>query len=236
MPNAVLFDWGHTLMDFRWDPALLARGHEAGLRALGLEPSPPLTARFEERYLPLLLAPDTLEEVEYPGLVRELLTGAGIDVDDAGLGRFLEAEHAEWDQARVLGATTHALLDALRTRGIRLGLVSNVFDPGWLVRRDLDGMGLTERLDAIVLSSEIGWRKPDPRIYRAALDTLDVAPEEAIFVGDRLLEDVAGPSALGIGTVLALWYRIEESDEIEPDARAHAPLDVLEIVDRVFPS
>src|SRR4051812_32920783 len=103
-------------MQFVWDEELIGAGHRAGLAAAGLEEAAELgavSARFRERYLPLLYVPGTLEEVEYPGLVRELLGDFGITVDDDRLAAFLEAEHATWDAARVLGATTHALLESL---------------------------------------------------------------------------------------------------------------------------
>ena len=64
-----------------------------------------------------------------------------------------------------MGAQTHALLDSLRDRGLATGLVSNAFDPGWLLHGDLARMGLAERLDAAVFSSEIGKRKPHPAIF-----------------------------------------------------------------------
>src|SRR5665647_2812794 len=60
--EAVLFDWGETLMHWEWDPDLLAAGHAAGLRALGHEPRPTLTERFREAYLPLLEHSGSAEE------------------------------------------------------------------------------------------------------------------------------------------------------------------------------
>src|SRR6266446_6663270 len=82
MLDAVLFDWGDTLMRWAWEPELLADGHEAGLRALGRSPDAALTARFRDTYLPLMFAPGAVEEVEYPGLVRQLLGESGIAVSD----------------------------------------------------------------------------------------------------------------------------------------------------------
>src|SRR6266508_4085871 len=105
-------------------------------------------------------------------MVRELLEGFGVDVSDDELSRFLEAEHAAWDPARRLGDSTHALLDALRDRGLKTGLVSNAFDPGWLLHRDLEQEGLAPRLDVAVFSSEIGLRKPHPEIFERALGEL----------------------------------------------------------------
>ncbi len=233
MIRAVLFDWGDTLMQWSWDEGLIEAGHRAGLAAIGREDLA-ITDHFRERYEPLFWAPGTMEEVEYPGLVRSLLGDFGIEVSDEELNRFLEAEHRAWAPARRLGATTHALLEALRARDIRLGLVSNAFDPGWLLHRDLDDMGVGERLDFAVFSSELGKRKPHPDIFRRALEALGVAPEEAVFVGDRLYEDVRGAGELGMTTVQALWFRADEhADGREPDFQAFTQMDVLNVVRRL---
>jgi HAD superfamily hydrolase (TIGR01509 family) len=233
MVEAVLFDWGHTLIDWVWDEELLAAGHTAGLRAIGREDAG-ITKHFREVYEPLFWVPGTMEELEYPPLVRQLLADRGIAVSDDELARFLEAEHATWTPARRMGATTHALLESLRNRGLRLGLVSNAFDPPYLLHRDLVDAGVAERIDYAVFSSELGKRKPHPEIFVRALSALDVRPEAAVFVGDRLYEDVGGASAVGMTTVQALWFRADENpDGIEPDFQAFTQMDVLNIVRRL---
>jgi len=232
--TTVLFDWGDTLMRWAWEPELLDAGHEAGLRAIGRDPAPSLTERFRETYLPLLWVPGTLEEVEYPGLVRRLLAEEGIEVDDAELTRFLEAEHAAWQPARMLASTTHALLEALRDRGLRTGLVSNALDPPDLLHRDLAQMGVAERLDVAVFSSEVGWRKPHPAIFERALAALGAEPSATLFVGDTLAADVAGAAALGMHTCQAMWFRADEDETApEPEFRAFTQMDVLTAVQRI---
>ena len=72
-------------------------------------------------------------------------------------------------------------------------------------------------------------RKPDPRIYRAVLDDLGVEPGRALFVGDRVLEDVQGPAALGMHTCLATYYRSDEGDQTLAGAIAKEPLDVVSV-------
>ena len=237
MLDAVLFDWGDTLFHFAYDEELLEAGWEAGLATLerdGLPGHDETAARFRERYVPLLWMPGSLDEIEYPAMIRELLGGFGIELDDAELDRFLAAEHAAWEPARLLGAQTHALLDSLRERGLRTGLVSNAFDPGWLLREDLERMGLAERLDAVVFSSEVGKRKPHPAIFEAALDELRIEPERALFVGDRRFEDVRGAKELGMTTAQALWFRADDDERgLEPDFEAFTPMDVLNVARRL---
>ena len=237
MPAAVLFDWGDTLMRFDYDEALVETGHRAGLAALERADLPEVervAAHFRERYEPFFWVPGTVEELEYPGLVRQLLGDFDVEVTDDELTRFLEAEHAAWDPARQAAAHTPALLESLRERGLKLGLVSNAFDPAWLLHRDLEQMGLAELLDVAFFSSEVGKRKPHPAIFERALEALGVAATDAVFVGDRLYEDVRGAGELGMTTVQALWFRADEYPEgAEPDFKAFTQMDVLNVVDRL---
>jgi putative hydrolase of the HAD superfamily len=231
---AVLFDLGHTLMDWAWDDDLLVVGHRAGLEAIGRH-SEPAAEALTSRYVQEAQLHDweAVEEVEYPALTRTMLADVGVEVDDDGLARFLEAEHAAWAPARKVGSMSEALLDSLHDRGLRTGLVSNTWDPRWLLERDLEQMGLLSRLDATVFSSDVGVRKPRPEIFRRALDELGVEPDRSVFVGDRLQADVKGAGDLGMTTIQAMWFRAEEDDEIEPDFRAFTMVDVLTIVERL---
>lgn len=237
MIDAVLFDWGDTLFRFVYDEALLEAGWEAGLAAIGRDGLPgheDSAARFRERYFPLLWEPGSLEEIEYPELVRECLGSLGSQVDEDELERFLEAEHAAWEPARLIGDSTHALLDALRDRGLKTGLVSNAFDPPALLHRDLEQMGLGERLDVAVFSSETGKRKPHPAIFEEALGRLGVEAGRAVFVGDRRFEDMRGAKELGMATVQAFWFRADDDERgLDPDFEAFAPMDVLNVVRRL---
>ena len=92
-----------------------------------------------------------------------------------------------------------AVLDALGERGVARAVVSNWDErlPGLL-----EAVGLAGRLEAIVHSSAVGYEKPDPRVFQAALERLEVEAGDAIHVGDRLKEDVEGAVALGMRGVL----------------------------------
>ena len=230
--DAALFDFGHTLMDWTWDDDLLVAGHRAGLAAIDRY-APTAAEALTSRYLREAQLQDweAVEEVEYPPLVRAMLAEIGVEVTEDELARFLDAEHAAWAPARKVASMSEALLDALRERGLKTGLVSNAWDPRWLLERDLEEMGLLPRLDAIVFSSEVGVRKPRPEMFYRALDELGVEPVRSVFVGDRLEADIAGAHALGMTTIQAMWFRAEEDEDIEPDYRAFTMVDVLNIVD-----
>jgi putative hydrolase of the HAD superfamily len=106
-----------------------------------------------------------------------------------------------------------------------VGIISNnVYD--WVIRV-LDNYKIRDLFDAIAVSSEIGARKPDARIFVAALKTLSIKPEEAVFVSDELAEDLVGAKGLGMITVWlknphikSEWVGYEKPEEkiFEPDA------------------
>ena len=233
MLDAVLFDWGHTLMDWVWDDGLVDAGVRAGLEAVGapLDTVGAVAARY--RAEARLTDWEVPEEVEYEQLVRTMLAETGMEVDGEALRAYLLAEHAAWAPARRLASMSVALLDALRGRGLKTGLVSNSMDPPWILMRDLEEQELAARLDAVVFSSEVGVRKPRPEIFNRALGRLGVEPERALFVGDRLAADVRGARDVGMRTVQAMWFRAEEDADVEPDFRAFTQFDVLNIVRRL---
>jgi putative hydrolase of the HAD superfamily len=221
--RGVLFDWNNTLMRFEWDDDLLAEGHRAGLAAIGRGGAAELTQRFRS----LELVPGS----DYRETLRGLLGGA----TDEELERFAEAEFSTWEPAALLASTTHALLEALRARGLRIAVVANAWpEPARLLRRELARLGVAERVDAAVFSDEAGVRKPDAAIFRRALSELGVRADEAVFVGDKLREDVGGAAALGMTTVQALWFAADDAEGApEPDFQAFTQMDVLTIVDRL---
>src|SRR4029453_1496197 len=90
-------------------------------------------------------------------------------------------------------------LDELAGRGITLGLGSN-FEP-WL-RQVLALQGAPDRCAAVAISGALGVAKPDPRIFKAALDEAGADPAATVHVGDQPVNDVAGALAAGITPVL----------------------------------
>jgi len=88
------------------------------------------------------------------------------------------------------------LLDALRARGVRTAVLSNI---GVDIRPLLEREGL--RVDAVILSCEVGAVKPQPEIFAAAIEALGCSAEETLMVGDSWKDD-AGAAELGIRTLI----------------------------------
>ncbi|MFC7642797.1 HAD family hydrolase [Streptosporangium lutulentum] len=83
----------------------------------------------------------------------------------------------------------------------RLAVVTNTHQPT-LVPDHLETMGVLSSFDAVITSVEVGWRKPHPKIYAAALDALGVQASSAVFVGDTHVPDYEGPERAGMTAFL----------------------------------
>jgi len=92
-----------------------------------------------------------------------------------------------------------ALLVALRESGIELGVISN-FD--YRIYAILEALGLSRYFASITISSEVGYAKPSPEIFRMALARHKFPADEALHVGDSEALDVAGARAAGVAVAL----------------------------------
>jgi putative hydrolase of the HAD superfamily len=107
---------------------------------------------------------------------------------------------AEWNTGVSYPADTAATVRALASR-YTLAVVSNTLDRG-LVPAHLRAMGIAGHFETVVLSVEVGWRKPHPAIYAEALRRLRTDPASAVFAGDTYEADYAGPVRSGLTAFL----------------------------------
>ncbi|MFF7070488.1 HAD family hydrolase [Streptomyces pseudovenezuelae] len=111
------------------------------------------------------------------------------------------------------------VLRALRERGTKVGVVSNI---GWDLRPVFRAHGLDPYVDAYVLSYEHGVQKPDPRLFKTACTTLGVEPRDVLMVGDDRRAD-GGAAALGCA--------VHFVDHLPTEQRPDALRAVLDLVD-----
>lgn len=111
----------------------------------------------------------------------------------------LWARHAERNLWCSLQEGTDEVLRDLKRRGYRLGVVSNA---DGTVEALLESLGLRHHFEFVIDSGSVGVEKPDPRIFRMALERMGVEPHEALYVGDVYEIDVVGARAAGMPAVL----------------------------------
>lgn len=205
--QAITFDCAGTLLDVRWDPARLA---VTCAQELGYDPTETEAVAVYER----LLAGSRRHfcEVNLTGkfaevdafwrdLTRRWGTYAGIP--EAGADAICaEARRRLFDPDAGLMRLyddVRPALDRLSALGIRLAVVSN-----WdlSLYRALEVHGLSAYFDVVVPSLEIGHEKPDPEIFRRAVERLGVRAERAAHVGDDPVDDLHGARSFGMVAVL----------------------------------
>ena len=218
--EAVLFDYGLTLIHFDERP------HEQLVESY--EKINQLLARRLEREVPeaqVLIekvskrVDDEIqrdystgreEEVEIAVVYDAALRALGLELDPAVIEQVMEMEQTGWLGAVHAGPDVVATLKTLKAWGLRLGIVSNAAYQPRLMLAQLEALGLRQYFGAVSFSSEVGVRKPHPAIYQDALQKLSVDPSRALFVGDRVREDVEGPKRLGMRAVLTREWRQED--------------------------
>jgi len=155
-------------------------------------------------------------EVGAPERLGFLVARLGLDPDTlepAAMKALLATHKRELSKAVVFPAHHGPLLRALKGRH-RLAVVSN-FDYTPTARGVLEREGIADLFDIILVSDEVGWRKPKPVIFEMALHRLDVVAGDALFVGDRIDIDVAGAQGVGMGSA---WVNPERT-ALPPDVR-----------------
>ena len=193
--RAVLFDAGNTLLFLDYARMARAVGTALGfpLTGDGLAAHAPEASQAMER----ASGNDKERASTY---LEALFRFSGVPADRmAEVRDCLSALHRErhlWCSVR---DRTQQALARLKAAGLRLGIVSN---SDGRVEEALTASGLRDLFDVVIDSGVVGVEKPDPAIFRAALDALDVRPEEALYVGDLYEIDVIGARAAGIEAVL----------------------------------
>lgn len=240
---AVLFDFGHTLVDWVWDDVLASlreaygehRSHLEGLGIPNLRPADELMDAVALRMYDDLNASyerRELTERDFTGDFRGYLRLAGVELPDELFRQVLRREHAAILKGALLPAATLDTLEVLRSRGYRLGMVSNMDLLLDDMRPHSPLKELEELIPVKVLSSAVGWRKPHPTIYARALAELGVSSARVLFVGDRVLEDIRTPKRLGMHAVLSHEFRQEDDPDGEADGRIATLAGLTHVLER----
>jgi putative hydrolase of the HAD superfamily len=115
--------------------------------------------------------------------------------------RFFDAVYDKFRNSEgwTLFPETTEVLRTLKSRGFKLGVISNFDSRVYSVMRSLDILSF---FDAVTISSEAGYAKPAPEIFQVALRSLGVQADDALLVGDNLEDDVEAAQQVGIHAIL----------------------------------
>ena len=241
--EAVVFDWGGTLTP--WHDVDLPEQWRVYARTVHGIP-------FESSAMP----PEELAEADSLALriheaeaaawargrdehssaaLADILVAAGVDPAHDRHHLALAAYQRFWEPHTHTDPQVRPLWEGLRERGIRVGVLSNTIWPRDYHRDLFARDGVLDLLDADVYSSELHVVKPHADAFLAACNAVGVRPGRAVYVGDRLFEDVHGPQQVGMRAILVPHSDIPPNQKVSvdavPDAVAHELLDVLAIVD-----
>jgi putative hydrolase of the HAD superfamily len=219
--RAVIFDWGGTLTPWHsvqpreaWLAA--ARDDDIAARLHAAEEAAWLRARDEHR----------------SATMAEVFAAAGVEHTEQMLAAF----HEWWEPHTLLDPDVPEVFAGLRGRGIRIGILSNTIWPRSEHERIFERDEVLTLIDGAVYTSDIPWTKPHPEAFRAALDAVGLTePAHAVFVGDRLFDDIHGAKSVGMRAILVPHSTIpaEQHGPVsgQPDAVVQRLADVLPIID-----
>jgi HAD superfamily hydrolase (TIGR01662 family) len=208
---AVLFDVDFTLI--HPGPRFQGVGYASSCAAYGINVD---VTRFEAAVAGasgLLDSPHQLYDdglfVRYTGRIIELMGGTGPEVEIVARAIYEDwAEHRHFE----LYDDVPGALTALKAHGLKLGLISNSHRP-------LDSFGSHFALDGLISatmsSSNHGFLKPHPSIFQAALDLMEVRPDEAVMVGDSFAHDIIGAHQAGMRGILLARRELMERPPLD---------------------
>ncbi len=134
----------------------------------------------------------TRDFAQFSDYVQKIKPGHGIDLSS------YEADFAAERATAAFYPETLAVLEELKSRHIKMGVISNLASP---YKRQFYGLKLDYYFKHVLFSCDVGMTKPDKRIFLKMLELLKVNPQDAIMVGDKLEADVNGPRAVGMQAV-----------------------------------
>lgn len=229
--DAVIFDWGGTLT--RWHDIDF---HAESLALAQAVVSTPTTADDHHANAARLHQAGASvwgrsRDQQQSATIADLFEEAGLDHDP----ELLSAYYEFWEPHTLTDPDVRSTWEALRSRGIKIGVLSNTIWPREWHRGIFARDGVLDLVDGDVYTSEIPWTKPAPEAFAAALDAVEVAdPARCVYVGDRLFDDIWGAHNAGLAAIHVPHSSIPAEQmghsEGTPDAVAHALTDVPKII------
>ena len=233
--EAIFLDLGNTLRILIKDQEHMARARQKIVELVGTDEGPiTFVAKLDERYkIYRKWAFENLREAPESEMWTRWLVPDFPAEKIAPLGRELTYQFRQSMGRRVVVEGGREVVDELQRRSYTLGIISNLIGtreiPEWLEAEDFESY-----FKVVMLSSELGIRKPAPEIYLEAARRAGVEPARCAYVGDNLKRDVTGARAAGFGSVIIMISpeKLAEetvTDKNRPDLIIHQFKELLDV-------
>lgn len=249
MLNTVLFDMGGTLEDIWYNDetvsAVMEKLQEM-LRANGLEPGCD-TKTFTETVLAGVKDYKRWSEGNMLEAKPEIIWPdyylKAFQFDRHKVVEIAEDMAGMWEVTyyhRELRPGVKEMLDALKARGYRIGIISNnaslysVFDV-------LEEYGIRDYMEDVTVSSVTGYRKPHPEIFRISMRQMQATPAECVYMGDTISRDIIGATRAGFGKTVQIYSFLSAQKDVgladceKPDVVINNFVEFIEWLDRENP-
>lgn len=225
MIRGVTFDFGGTLASGGLDREVYWGRLLDYLRSMGFSGGEAQLRRVREGMFERLRRARGLNrEIRFEDLYRGMLFRLGLHPEEEAIDYIHQLYIRSFKIELISGV--EEVLEALKER-YRLAVISNASSN--VPRQAIKSFGLERYLDSIVISRDLGIRKPDPEIFRFALRNLGVESREAVHVGDSLKSDVRGAKEAGMK---AVWLRrCDEETNFLPDYTIHHIKEIISILE-----
>lgn len=168
----------------------------------------------------------------------ETLTALGVPPGSMSERRVLQAYRWGAAPGTIVFPDVIDMLKLLQSHGIRVGIVTNAYQPMWMRDVELHEHGLLEFFpECRISAADVGYLKPHPSIFEFALECLGTKPEETIFIGDNPVADIAGGQGAGMQTVLRITHPSPPmlSGLIVPDHALNSFAELPDVLDTWHP-
>jgi putative hydrolase of the HAD superfamily len=226
--KAVLFDLGHTLINYHNDWREPERRAVSKVARRVCEASPNgVDLDQVSRYLLELLEQgrriklEQYLEIPLVDVLGNCFHRFAVEGDEELMERSLEEFYAVLLEHREIVPGTREMLQFVKDNEFLIGLVSDVAWglPSYFPQRDMKFYHLDEFFDDLVFSTDVGFRKPNPKIFKIALYNIGASADCSYFVGNNLQADILGALNVGMIAVLKESNFYTHDDEIVPDAK-----------------
>lgn len=203
MIKAVLFDLDGTLLNRDESvKKFIDHQYERLNKWVGHIPKETYTARFIE----LDRRGYVWKDKVYQQLVKEF------EMADANWESLLNDYISEFKNDCVPFPNLISMLEGLRKNSLLLGIITNGY--GQFQMANIKALGIEEYFQTILISEWAGVKKPDPQIFKRALDQLNVSANESVFVGDHPENDVRAAKNIGMK---GIWKKDYQWENVQAD-------------------